>query len=96
VTVSATPTGLVDDVDIVSVGIGVLVGVDHGRIDMPLTVTFVQATAPADSSLVALHRADDGTWNLIPATTAGAPLEQRRLELAFSRSLSRCRSCRRS
>lgn len=67
VAVSGSP-GVVDQVPIVSVGTGVMVDVEDGRIEKALTLVFREAVADVDSSLVALHRDDDGGWELLPAT----------------------------
>ncbi len=65
------PPNTVDDVEIGAMGTGILVQVEKGRVNKALAVTFQTGPAGGDpSSLVALHRGDDGRWQLLPATLA--------------------------
>ena len=69
-----SPPGSIEDVPVGPVADGVEVHVRSGQLLGPLTVRFPAAKAAPDESVVAVHRADDGTWSLLGATIDGGDL----------------------
>lgn len=71
-TIAATPvTGRFTDTGVQPAGTGVDLAFSGARLIRPLTVTFPTHTAPTGTVPVAVHQADDGSWQIEPMIRHG-------------------------